>query len=177
MSSSLLSSIIRRPSLPPSFSSLSRAAIFDFCIVVVCHPSYRLHCHRHVVRCHRCLLLLPPLLLAGSHCPLPDAGWFLFVRCSHCRRSVVGKQTNNRPYPQVPSRLWVDVGRRGARAKVSHALFDCCHHGCPSSIVSIVSIHRESFTVHRRVVSPSATSPPQHYCHLRLKRLIVVYID
>ena len=119
----------------------------------------------------------PPLLLAGLHCPLPDAVWFLFVRCSHCHRSVVGKQTNNCPCPQAPTRLWVDVGRRGARTKVSHALFDCCHRGCPSSVVPIVSIRHQSSTVHHRVVSPSATSPPQHCCHLRLKRLIVVYID
>jgi hypothetical protein len=119
----------------------------------------------------------PPLLLAGSHCPLPDAGWFLFVRCSHCRRSVVGKQPNNHPCPHAPQRLWVDVGRRGAQAKVSHAMFDCCHRGCPSSIVPIVSIHRQLSTVHHRVISPSATSPPQHSCHLRLERLIVVYID
>jgi len=33
----------------------------------------------------------PPLLLAGSHRPLPDAGWFLFVQYSHRHRSVVGK--------------------------------------------------------------------------------------
>ena len=140
----------------------------------------------------------PPLLLAGSHHPLPDAGWFLFVRYSHRRRSVVGKQTNDwcppppisrrrrqtfpffsphHPCPQAPPCLCVDVGRRGAQEKVSHALSDCCHCGRPSSIVLIVSIRHQSSTVHRRVVSPSATSPPQHCCHLRLKRLIVVYID
>ena len=122
---SLLLSIVRCPSPPPSFSSLSRAAIFDCCVIVVCRPSYRLHCRHHVARCHHCLLLSPPLLLAGSHRPLPDAVFVLFVRCSHCRRSVVGKQANNRPCPQAPPRLWVDIGRRGTWAKVSHALFDC----------------------------------------------------
>jgi len=33
----------------------------------------------------------PPLLLAGSHCPLPDAGWFWFVQCSHGHRFIIGK--------------------------------------------------------------------------------------
>jgi len=38
-------------------------------------------------------------------------------------------------------------------------------------------IHRPLSAVHHHVISPSATSLPQHCCHCQLKRLIVVYID
>ena len=130
----------------------------------------------------------PLLLLTRSQRPLIDTGRF-----------VVGKKTNDwcppppiscrrlqtfpffsphRPCPQqAPPRLRVDVGRRGTWAKVSHALFVCYHRGRPSSIVPVISIHRQSSTVHRRIVNPSATSPPQRCCHLQLERLIAVYID
>jgi hypothetical protein len=173
-------SFILHLSPPSSFSSLSCAAIFNCCVVVVCRPSYCRRRRRHVASCHHCILLSSLLLSAGLHCPLPNAGCFLFVRRSHGRRSVIGKQTNDWcplppiscrccqtfpffaphcPCPQVPPPLWVDVGRRGAWVKVSYALFDCCHRGRPSSIVPIISIRRQSSTVHRRVISRATALP------------------
>jgi hypothetical protein len=52
---------------------------------------------------------------------------------------------------------------------------------CPSSIVfrqsSVVSHQHPSSIVRRHVASLSATFPPQHRYHRRLKRLIIVYIS
>ena len=70
------SSVARTP--PPSFSSLSRAAIFDCCVVIVSRPSYHLHCRHHVTHCHLCLLLLPPPPIGWIASSTPRC-WLVFV--------------------------------------------------------------------------------------------------
>jgi len=60
-------------------------------LIVVSSSSVVYHIVFIVVVMLHIVIVASSLLLAGSHHPLPNAGWFLFVRYSHCRRSVVGK--------------------------------------------------------------------------------------
>ena len=178
--------------LPPS-SSLSHAAIFDCCVIVICHTSYHLHCHHHVARCHHCLLLSPPLLLAGLHRPIPDAGWFLFVRYSHRRRSVVGKHRPQLAVVAVRHSLsslltahahrcphaFGGVLREGACGRMypMHCLIIVImviHHSSSPSSVSVINrplcpplslsvVHHIIFIVQHDDIFASSSRPPSYW--------------
>jgi len=186
------SSVAHTP--PPSFSSLARAAIFD-CCVVICYPSYCLHCCRHVECCHRCLLLLPPPPIGWIASSSPQR-WLVFV-CpiySHRRRSVVGKHrpqlANIAVRNSLSSLLTTHAHRRPCafgwmlgegthgRKYPMHCLIVVVmvvHHPFPPSSVSVVNCPLSTIESSTHLLLLLLN--PQHCCHLRLERLIVVYID
>ena len=90
--------VVHRPS-PVCLRHLSPPSPVQQYLIVVLSSVVRYIVYVLVVMLHVVMVAsssrLPLLLSAGSHRPLPDSGWFLFVRRSHCRRSVVGKQTND----------------------------------------------------------------------------------